>query len=167
MRPPPRSTLFPYTTLFRSHVAALQNPRRARRLQPAVHDHAQRLARRLDIAHREPGVVGGDRADPRQYGAGASPPAMPVAPRLRSRDPLGFAVGKRGAAIERGRHLEPHPRPAARHARDEADVQLAGLVLEQTVLERDAGANESFAAVRGDRIRVTHRRYDAPDFRLD
>src|SRR6266480_6410282 len=90
---------------------------------------------------------------------------MPVAPRRRSRDPLRFAVGKRGAAIKRGRHLEPHPRPAARHARDEADVQLAGLVLKQAVLERDTGADESFAAVRGDWIRVTHRRYDAPDFR--
>ena len=35
------------------------------------------------------------------------------------------------------------------------------------MLERDAGADESFAAVRGDRIRVAHRRYDASDFRLD
>src|SRR5207245_2603897 len=45
-------------------ITSFEDARVFRRLQPAVDDNAQRLPRRLDIAHREPGVVGGDRADP-------------------------------------------------------------------------------------------------------
>src|SRR6266850_6960364 len=49
IRRPPRSTLFPYTTLFRSRV----RPQAARRLGcrlPAVR-HAQRADTRLDLSH--------------------------------------------------------------------------------------------------------------------
>src|SRR3712207_7906156 len=50
IRRPPRSTLFPYTTLFRSRDAAL---RPARQRVAVVHGHAERVLRRLDQAqHR-------------------------------------------------------------------------------------------------------------------
>src|SRR3712207_8478427 len=45
IRRPPRSTLFPYTTLFRSVVALLRH-----RIDPRVHPHPQRTARQsLDL----------------------------------------------------------------------------------------------------------------------
>src|SRR3712207_7992924 len=47
IRRPPRSTLFPYTTLFRSHVAHRGVERR--RLPEDV-DAAQRVGRRRDLA---------------------------------------------------------------------------------------------------------------------
>ena len=59
----------------------------------------------------------------------------PSLPRLRPGDPLRLAVGERGAPVERRRDLHAHPGPAARHARDEADVELPRLVLHQPVLE--------------------------------
>src|SRR5688572_31833753 len=37
IRRPPRSTLFPYTTLFRSHQLSAEPRRLARKLPPAVH----------------------------------------------------------------------------------------------------------------------------------
>src|SRR2546422_2160309 len=44
IRRPPRSTLFPYTTLFRSHVPASRaNPAGAERLPPLVEEVAQRV----------------------------------------------------------------------------------------------------------------------------
>src|SRR5260221_2203056 len=43
IRRPPRSTLFPYTTLFRSHMTALSNPR----------DRASKIARAL-FGYRHP-----------------------------------------------------------------------------------------------------------------
>src|SRR5439155_16769503 len=42
-----------------------------------------------------------------------------------------------------------HPWPPARHARDEADVQLARLLLEQAVLEANAGRAEALTASAG------------------
>src|SRR3712207_7380612 len=53
IRRPPRSTLFPYTTLFRSDVAGVQPPvdeRRARRLGRAVVAVHQRLGAQQDLA---------------------------------------------------------------------------------------------------------------------
>src|SRR5258707_3293651 len=50
IRRPPRSTLFPYTTLFRSVPALRADPRSAESAKPANHEHIKRrhtLASRL------------------------------------------------------------------------------------------------------------------------
>src|SRR2546426_1606241 len=48
IRRPPRSTLFPYTTLFRSaHLVVVRSP----------HAHARLMGMNLDEARRAPGVV--------------------------------------------------------------------------------------------------------------
>src|SRR3712207_8066614 len=52
IRRPPRSTLFPYTTLFRSHVTASPNVRRVRQI---------RLGRVSDVPANDP-EFGGDAA---------------------------------------------------------------------------------------------------------
>src|SRR2546422_1111950 len=39
IRRPPRSTLFPYTTLFRSHAVVIQEPRRTGRAPPPSLSH--------------------------------------------------------------------------------------------------------------------------------
>src|SRR5438876_5485122 len=48
IRRPPRSTLFPYTTLFRSRVLAPEEPLAKRRLVPDAH----RLADRMMLGYR-------------------------------------------------------------------------------------------------------------------
>src|ERR1039457_3811586 len=52
IRRPPRSTLFPYTTLFRSMIAHIHRPRR-RRSTPAARTHnpADRKSTRLNSSH--------------------------------------------------------------------------------------------------------------------
>src|SRR2546425_5873367 len=54
IRRPPRSTLFPYTTLFRSHVDARRHPSRAD--DAVVHDPMLAL-------HRDPRVEGVERSE--------------------------------------------------------------------------------------------------------
>src|SRR6185503_10406746 len=58
--------------------ATLQDLRAPRNLEPAVDDDAQRLARRLDVAHGEARVIRLDRTDPGQDRAGTRAPAMAV-----------------------------------------------------------------------------------------
>src|SRR5439155_18467173 len=111
-----------------------------------VDDHAQRLARRLDLAHGELRIVRAHRADPREDRAGPRAPAVAVAPRLGTGDPLRTSIGKRGAPIECSGHLEPHPGPAARDAREKTDVEFALLLLQQTVLETHTRRGEALAS---------------------
>src|SRR5439155_27128987 len=99
IRPPPRSTLFPYTTLFRSHLGAggtparrprqhgpRRRPERAARPDPARADrgrlhHPRRPASPRDGAHeeRQPPAGGGlgprpeDPAGPGDAGGGRQP----------------------------------------------------------------------------------------------
>src|SRR5437773_8727736 len=57
LRRPPSSTLFPYTTLFRSHVGRRRGPRLGacgprparRRVRRAVHHHGGHLGRAADV----------------------------------------------------------------------------------------------------------------------
>src|SRR3712207_7758252 len=73
IRRPPRSTLFPYTTLFRSHQAAdaVLAPAAGRRAGPEAHadaDRRDRLGRRADVLDRLPALAvrpsrGGDPGD--------------------------------------------------------------------------------------------------------
>src|SRR5205823_5706266 len=136
---------------------ALQDARLARRLEAAIDDDPQRLARRIDLAHRELRIVGAHRADAGEDRAGARAPAMAVAPRLGAGNPLRVSIGKRRAAVERRGDLHPHPGPAARDARDEADVELARLLRKQPVLEANAGSHESFANGSGLAVRIAPR----------
>src|SRR5687767_6242613 len=86
---------------------------------------------------------------------------MPVAPRLRPGDPLGFSIRQSSSAVQGRGHLQTYPGAAARHARDEADVELARLRLHQPVLERDARGREGLSSLQRLGIRVAHRRDDA------
>src|SRR3546814_16752987 len=52
-------------------------------------------------------------------------------------DPLGFAVGQRAAAVQAGRQLDPHPRPATHDPRKEAAVELAPLRFHQAADDLD------------------------------
>src|SRR5215211_7114805 len=91
IRRPPRSTLFPYTTLFRSRRRAL---RRGRSRRPPWADQGVRVARRRVRGHR-----GGGRA-------GLAPPAPRRAGR-RAR-----ARARAGAPAPRGAQPEPVTRSA-------------------------------------------------------
>src|SRR3989442_8916691 len=66
IRRPPRSTLFPYTTLFRSHRRAQRRPAGRPAEPPHRPDVVDRVAA-LEAAAREPGVgrVQGDRKSTR------------------------------------------------------------------------------------------------------
>src|SRR2546422_8553860 len=57
IRRPPRSTLFPYTTLFRSVQPALDGPDQLRRRRPARQEHQVRRGHR-DAAAVAGGVMG-------------------------------------------------------------------------------------------------------------
>jgi hypothetical protein len=83
-------------------------------LEPAVDDHAARLARRVDAAHGQLRIVGLDGADAGQDRAGAGAPGVAVGARLRAGDPLALAAVQRRGAVQAGRRLQAHPRPAAR-----------------------------------------------------
>src|SRR3712207_8397704 len=80
IRRPPRSTLFPYTTLFRSHLAADE-----RAAQPVAVQTAARVA--PDLAGRRLPQPRGRPRGPRQHGADADrgPAAGPVADRKSTR----------------------------------------------------------------------------------
>src|SRR5213075_1983834 len=113
-------------------------------------------ARRLDLAHRELRVVGLHGADAGEDRAGARPPVMAVAPGFGAGDPLRAAIFQGGAPIERRGDLEAHPGPAPRHARHEADIELARLVLQQSVLERDSSRAQALGAAGRLRIGIAH-----------
>src|SRR5256885_12234921 len=116
IRRPPRSTLFPYTTLFRSEVARRLGedplPREELFLEPAawrarlggfarVAVNAGDAAVRFSLA--PPHAVGRDMRPPRQNLAGG-PPAG---------GPFGHPGAPEGppAAARRGRPAPPRPRP--------------------------------------------------------
>ena len=124
------------------HRPSVQDARFQRYLQPAVHHHAQGLARRVHLAHREPGIVVAHRADAGEDGAGAGAPPMAVAPGLGAGDPLAAAVIERRLTVQAGGQLEAQPGPAAGHARDEADVELARLGRQGTDGSGDAGGTQ-------------------------
>ena len=107
---------------------------------------APRLPRRRDRAHGELRVVLPHGADAGEDRAGARAPAMAVGARGLAGDPLALAVRERRAAVEARRDLHAHPRPAARHARDEADVQLARFVGQQPDVDGDPGARAAARA---------------------
>ena len=135
-----------------------------RRLQARIDDHAQRLAGGGDEPHVEPRIVVEHRADAGEQGAGALAPGVAVGARRVAGDPLADAVVERAAAVERDRGLEPQPGPTALHARDEADVELAGFLFARTDDDLDAGGGETRGTLAGDqRIRIAHRHHHPAD----
>ena len=106
-----------------------EDARRRRRLQARIDDDAQRLAGGGHEPHVEPRIVVENGADAGQQGTGTLAPGMAVVASRLAGDPLADAVVERAATVERDRGLEAQPRPAALHARDEADVELARFLL--------------------------------------
>ena len=149
-------------------IAAFQQARPRQRFQMAVHHHAQRLAGGFHIAHVQARVVVAHRACAGEDGTGAGAPGMAVTARLASGDPLTLAVVQCRLAVQAGGHFQAHPGPAARHARNEADVQLTRLRLHQAVLEEDARRAQSFHAIAAHLgIGIAHRRHHARHARFD
>lgn len=139
-----------------------------RRLQLAVHDDALRLARRVDQAHIEPGIVGQHGAYAGQHGAGACPPGVAVGAGFGAGDPLADAVGQRGGAVQRGGDFQPHPGRFAHHAAEKADVQLTRFLRAGAGFDFDArSAQPRKALARHQRIRVGDGRDDFFDARRD
>ena len=129
-------------------AVAGEHARRRRRLPMAVDDHAPRLARRRDRADRELGVVLQHGADAGEDRARPGAPRVAVGTRRVAGDPPARAVRERRSPVEARRYLRAHPRPAARHARDEADVLLARLVLAQARFDGDAGRAQALRPAR-------------------
>src|SRR3712207_7542286 len=78
IRRPPRSTLFPYTTLFRSGVLRVAPEERVQLRQPVVGDGGEQVVRQVVVhAEREDGVAD-QRVDQERPRVG-EPAAVPVA----------------------------------------------------------------------------------------
>ncbi len=89
---------------------------------------------------------------------------MAVVARRLAGNPLAAAVVQRGAAVERGGHLDTHPGQAARHPIDKADVELACFFFEQAATHVHAGFAQPLQATAGNRrVRVFHGRHHARD----
>jgi hypothetical protein len=85
-------------------------------------------------------------------------------------DPLARAVVERRAAVQRRGDLHAHPGPAALHAREKADVQLARGVAPVAADHVDvdsSGAKASEAGTGHARVRVLDGRHHARDARRD
>jgi hypothetical protein len=90
----------------------------------------------------------------------AWPSARAASPVIHWLTPLSSAL----RPVERDRGLEAQPGPAALHARDEADVELARLVFARADDDLDAGRGEARGALAGDeRIRIAHRHHHPAD----
>ena len=90
-----------------------------------IQHHPPGLAVHGDGAYIEARVVVQHRADARKDGGGPGAPDVAVGPGRVAGDPLAAAIGQRRAAIQRGRHLQPHPGALAHHAGQETDVEFA------------------------------------------
>ena len=148
------------------HLAALEQARIQRRLEMTVDQHLERLARGFDITHIHARIVVGEGAHAGHDHAGASAPGVTVAPRRLRRNPLTLSIGQRGAAVQRRRHFQPHPRPAARHARDKADVEFDRLCFQQPGLDGNPRRAQFLKALpRHLGIGIAHGRHHALDAR--
>src|SRR3712207_2250795 len=109
IRRPPRSTLFPYTTLFRSEVVLAARGQRVGLVYEE--DAAERLLRHVAHLHRRLPDVAGD--EPRAVGLGqvAAPQHAERAVDLRD-EPRHGRLARAGVAVEdevarRGQRLQP------------------------------------------------------------
>ncbi|MNZ17161.1 hypothetical protein D3C78_341470 [compost metagenome] len=111
----------------------------------------------LGTAHGHPCVVGQYAGGAGQYHAGTGTQALHRRAGGRAGDPLAFAAGHGGAAIQAHGQLGPHERQAMLHALQETGVQGAGLGLEHTTGDFDACFGQAAQALPGDlRVGVLH-----------
>src|SRR2546425_5662974 len=123
IRRPPRSTLFPYTTLFRSLLVAVRDPPRRQRARERLAVKVRMAARARDAAHVDqlvhPGAL--EQFDQLGQRAGRVPdrvkdgaiavrshtPLLPdyAAPAIEARAPLELPCGGRGPASHLPRGL--------------------------------------------------------------
>src|SRR5450631_1457265 len=140
-----------------------QQARRRRELSVAIDDDLERLARRVDIAHRQARIVLAHRADSRQDCAGARTPAVAIGARGSAGDPLAHAVRERGATVETGRNLQSQPWPPRLHALDPTRVEIARLGFAQPDFDRDTRGVQAVGTARRLWIGVAHRGDHAAD----
>src|SRR5690606_33328721 len=91
-------------------------------------------------------------ADTGEHGATAGAKTLDVLSRLGTGDPLAFAAGHGGAAIEAHADLAADVGQAGTHAFEKARVERGGLRIEQGAVDSDAGAakaGEAFATDQG------------------
>ena len=149
-------------------AAALENLRPDGRLKPRIHDHAEREPHLIREPHRHLRIVGEHRADARHDRPRHRTPVLRVLARRRARDPLGSAVGKGRAAVERRGALHPHPGPARRHTGEKAPVGEPSLFASDAFGHLDARiADHLQTPPRHLGVRVGDRRHDAADPVLD
>ena len=148
----------------------LQDAGAGRQAALRVEHETQRLLVGGHEAHVQPRVVGQHGADTGQHGAGALAPGVAISARGFAGDPLAAAVGQGSAAVQRNGRLQPHERPAALHAREEADVEFAGRVGDGCFGQFDGDARRTQpcdALASHERIRVLDGHDDASDARRD
>ena len=136
--------------------------------QPGIQHHPQRRQECGVVAVVETDgqlrVVGQHRAGAGEQRTRARAPAHHVATRGFAADPFRIAIGQRGAAVQAGRQLDPHPRPLSLDPRQEALIQAPRRIGHQPVLHRDAGRFQRIETRAVDlRKRVAHRRDHAGD----
>ena len=114
----------------RHHQRIRPRPARARPPASRRDDRRRRAAAGASLPPRAPSAADRRAARCRRRSGPrtrARASAWPSARAAGAGDPLALAARQRGAAVEAGRELGPHPGPAARHPRHESEVQLARL----------------------------------------
>ena len=107
------------------------------------------------MPHREGGIVRLHGGGAHQHRARLGAQTVHVGACRLATDPLGFAAGHGGAAVEAGRELEREPRPAAAHALEKTPIERLGLIGVQPPFHRNPGGAQACRALPGhERIRV-------------
>jgi len=139
-----------------------------RQAQAAVDQHTQRRAAQgqrgglfiqpqLGTAHGHPCVVGQHTGGAGQHHTGARTQALHGGARGWAGDPLAFAAGHGGAAVQAHGQLGADEWQAVFHAFQEPGVEGAGLGFEYATGDFDAGIRQALQALAGDlRVRVLH-----------
>src|SRR3712207_4448592 len=134
IRRPPRSTLFPYTTLFRSIAGRRRGRRRQHAAEPGRYDHGTKKER-VGVRLAKPGIERRAQAEGNRHRSKRDEPTQcPLlpdkradvrpwrAPRLSLFRLQGRRAGSRAAA--RARAGPPRPRPYAAWWRDAQPTPL-------------------------------------------
>ena len=101
-------------------------------LQPGVDQQQMRLARRVDAANIQQGVVFQHRANASQDCAGLRPKPVAIQPCCFPCDPLAVTVGQSGLTVQGLRRLHAHPRCALLHAFEKTHVEFGAFGAQQT-----------------------------------
>src|SRR5687767_15942892 len=128
LRPPPRSTLFPYTTLFRSERPDEQRQERS------PESEALRMS---EVRAQEPGEVARQQI-PLEVSEESAPPVSRRPHRAAER---GAPAGARSLVPRDGLRVARESPPRSRKAQREVDVFVVGeeAVVEEVAVPRDVG----------------------------